>query len=384
MLSEVDRTLGRVIAGSVRPGDLPPGRLDEVWTHAIRTSGGEVLAAVLVTAGADIDPASKERVRACLRDAAVTEMLRLRVLRRVVHAFDAAGIRMLLIKGAGLAYTVYPAPHLRPAGDIDVFITRESLETAEAALATAGFARDLEPDAESASMQRHYTARDVYGANHVVDLHWRISNRHVFANALCFEEGWSRSRPIERLGGTARTLAIADALLLACIHRIAHHQDDPHLIWLWDIHLLAGKMTRADVEALAAHAARTGMRAVIVRGLEMSQSRFGTALDPWLLSKLCESGVGEASARFVGHETRHVDLVLSDFTAAATAGQRLRLLREHLWPGLAYMRAKYPSCPRLLLPLAYLYRIAWGAPKWFQSPSHHEPVSTDPTRSAHE
>jgi hypothetical protein len=365
MLPEVERTLGRVLAGIVQPRDLSPAQLNEVWAHATETSGGEVLADVLVAAGDQIDGAATERALALLRAAAVTAMLRQRALHRVIDAFDAAETPMLLIKGVGLAYTVYPEPSLRPAGDIDLFIARASLETAEAALASAGFARDLEPDTESASMQRHYVRREADGTPYVVDLHWRISNRQIFAGALSFDEAWNASQPVRRLGRDARTLGTADALLLACIHRIAHHQDDPHLIWLWDIHLLAGAMTSMDVEGLAARAAKSEMRAVVARGFELSQTRFGTAVDQRLLLELHGSGSAEASAGFVGRQTRQVELVLSDLATIATAGDRARLLREHLFPRLAYMAAKYPACPRLLLPLAYLYRIARGAPKWF-------------------
>jgi hypothetical protein len=369
MLPEVERTLCRVLAGIVHPRALSPGQLNEVWAHALETSGGEVLADVLVAAGDQIGGAARERALAFLRAAAVTAMLRQRVLHRVVDAFAVAETRMLLIKGVGLAYTVYPEPNLRPAGDIDLFIARESLEAAEAALASAGFARDLEPDTESASMQRHYIRREDDRTAYVVDLHWRISNRQIFAGALPFDEAWHASQPVRRLGRAARTLGTADALLLACIHRIAHHHDDPHLIWLWDIHLLAGAMTSMDVEGLAARAARRDMRAVVARGFELSRERFGTAVDQRLLLELHRSGAAEASADFVGRRTRQVELVLSDLATMATLSERARLLREHLFPSLAYMGGKYPAWPRLLLPLAYLYRMACGAPKWFRRES---------------
>ena len=366
MLPDVERTLCGVLAGTVRPRDLSSGELNGVWAHAMETSGGEVLADVLATTGGLIDGAATERAVAFLRVAAVTSLLRQRVLQRVVDAFAAAETRMLLIKGVGLAYTVYREPHLRPAGDIDLFIAHESLQAAEAALASAGFARDLEPDTEAASMQRHYIRRDGFGTPYMVDLHWRISNRQIFAGALTFDEAWNASQPVRRLGPAARTLGTADALLLACIHRIAHHHDDPHLIWIWDIHLLAGAMTGTDVDGLAVRAARSDMRAVVARGFELSRERFGTAVDQRLLLALQGSGAIEASAGFVGRPMRQVELVLSDLTTMTTVGERARLLREHLFPSLAYMGGKYPACPRLLLPLAYLHRIACGAPKWFR------------------
>ena len=89
------------------------------------------------------------------------------------------------------------------------------------------------------------------------------------------------------------------------------------------------------------------MRAVVARGFELSHARFGTAVDQRLLLALHGSGCAEASAGFVGRQTRQVELVLSDLATIATAGERARLLREHLFPRLSYMAAKYPACPRL-------------------------------------
>ena len=48
---------------------------------------------------------------------------------------------------------------------------------------------------------------------------------------------------------------------------------------------------------------------------------------------------------------------------------RLQLIREHLFPQRAYVRASYDRWPEILLPLAYLDRIVRGAPKWFRRPS---------------
>jgi hypothetical protein len=365
MAAEIEQTLCRVLTGAQDPWELSPARLDELWAEAETTRGVELLARVLAAEDRKIKSTARERADACLRDAAVSEMLRHRVLRRIVDAADAAGTRMLFIKGAGLAYTVYPEPYLRPACDIDLFITRETLDGAEAALAAAGFVRALEPDVESASMQRHYTWRDGYGIDYFVDLHWSIANRHVFAQALSFSDAWNASQPIARLGRSARTLGTPDALLLACIHRIAHHKDDPDRLWLWDIHLLTGTMTAADADVLAARAARSGMRAVVARGLELAQARFGTAVAPGLLEELRRPDAATLAAPFFGRNARQVDFVISDLAALPSAGDRVRLIREHLFPGLGYMRARYPACPRALLPFAYIYRIARGAQNWF-------------------
>lgn len=364
--SGTEQKLCRVLVEGALPPELTSAELDAIWAHATWRSVDELLAAIITKECAPEGSRAADR----LRDATAREMLRFRALRSIVDAVGAAGLRVLLMKGAGLAYTVYPEPHLRPAGDIDLFIARDSLEATEAALGSIGYRRQREPDAELASMQRHYLLQQPGGVEHVVDLHWRVANRHLFADAVPFEQAWAGSEPVPRLGGAARTLGTVDALMLACLHRVAHHDDHPDLIWLWDIHLLAGRLGDDQAETLLQRAAASGMRGVIAHGIGLAATRFGTNVGSSgtqaLLDRLTADTSVEPSAAFIAARARQVDLLRTDLASIGSARQRLRLLREHLLPGTAYMRARYPAWPRPLLPLAYLYRIARGAPKWFR------------------
>src|SRR6476659_7695028 len=59
-------------------------------------------------------------IQSALRDVAIRaaagETARLADLRAVLNAFEANGIRVLIIKGTGLAYDIYSSPELRPRG----------------------------------------------------------------------------------------------------------------------------------------------------------------------------------------------------------------------------------------------------------------------------
>ena len=68
----------------------------------------------------------------------------------------------------------------------------------------------------------------------------------------------------------ARALGPVDALLLACIHRVAHHDDCEKLLWIYDIHLLAHGMDRRRLKQFATRAAEKRIRAVCLRGLSLA------------------------------------------------------------------------------------------------------------------
>lgn len=349
-------------------GDVPPSAVDEpalqaAWDYATVASVDEWLAQQIVDAGPSVAPGVRAQAETRLQEAHARELLRADALRRLTAAFASAGVPMLLMKGAGLAYTLYPSPHLRPSDDIDILIAADSLPAADAVLAGAGYVREIEPDAALASTQRHYV-RSEGGPEQVVDLHWAIANRHAVAGVIAFADAWAASTGVPGFG-EARTLGRVDALLLACVHLVAHHAGSPSLLWLWDVHLLAASLDADGAGAVTARAERARVAAIVAHTLRRSQSLFATPFDRSLLERL-EAVTGEPSARLIDGGRRQVDWLRSDLGAVGSVGGRLQLLREHLFPPRAYMRTKYAGWPGMLLPLAYVHRALRGAPGWFR------------------
>jgi hypothetical protein len=308
-----------------------------------------------------------------LRKAEVVEIMRERALRGLLDQLGAEGVDALLLKGAGLAYTLYPAPHLRPRADVDLILPRATLVRAGLTLAARGWMRAAEPDAELITAERHYVFGGAIGGPTAfaeqLDLHWKIAIPQLFGDTVTFEELRSRAVPVAALGSHARTLSAPDALFVACLHRVAHHQDRVDLLWLWDIHLLASRLSDEERAGFAHLAARTSMRAVCVRGLELASARFRTVGAPDLIAalRLLPGERPEPSARFLGG-IRQVDVLRNDLSALGGLRPGLALVAEHLFPPPAYMRSIYPGCPAAALPLAYLFRFVRGAPKWFRRP----------------
>jgi len=78
-------------------------------------------------------------------------VLREPLLRRIDAALGAAGLRALLVKGAGLAFTAYPKPWLRPMCDVDLLVEPAAEAAAAAALQEAGFEVTAAPAGRAAS-----------------------------------------------------------------------------------------------------------------------------------------------------------------------------------------------------------------------------------------
>lgn len=345
----MDPDLRRLCAALADGGGSPldPGLFDLAREHRVD--------ALLAGRAGD-----RERLRA----AAARSLALEREVTTICDRASAAGVDLLLLKGVALAYTHYAAPHLRPRVDIDLLIRRHQLDSTGRLLVDLGYSRVVEADAELWTGQRHYVKTSATGEM-LVDLHWRVANPLAFAGALDFDDVWPRAVAVPALGVQARTLSPADSLLLACLHRVAHHQDRVDLLWLWDIHLLASRMPAEDLARFASSALRARAGQVCSRGLRLAQECFGTALPAAMLEQLASAG-DEPSAAFIGSVKSPFDVARADMAALAGWRQRASLLREHLFPPASYMRRRYSGWPVALLPVAYVHRMVVGAPRWLR------------------
>lgn len=285
---------------------------------------------------------------------------------RVLEALTQRGVRPLLMKGAPLAYTHYRSPHHRPRGDTDVLIRRVDREAAGNVLSGLGYARRNLTSGELVSYQYTWSRLDRHGMTHVIDLHWRVSNSQMFADALSYDEIAHSSIAVPQLGG--RALGPVHALLLACMHRVVHitapyfvddsiHYGD-RLIWLYDIHLLVSQMRPHEVTQFAQLALERRLSTICLDGLRQSERCFATPLPEEILKVFSNGGAPEPSAQYLDPgRLRHL---VTDIRSLSNWPDRLRLAREHLFPPAEYILRKYAVSQRAWLPVLYLRRGMQG------------------------
>jgi hypothetical protein len=293
------------------------------------------------------------------------DMFREADLRRTLAALDRAAVHPLVLKGAELAYTHYPRPDLRPRLDSDLLVPPGARATADEVLRTLGYEPELGAGGDLVTYQTSYTRRVEGQPAHVIDLHWRVANPQVFASLLDYEELVSAAVPIPALGPAARGLSVVHALLVACVHRVAHHLDSDRLIWLYDIHLLAGDLSNEAWKQVTGLAIQRRVAAIVSQSLARTADRFGTAIPAVVFEDLNEATqVHERSAAYLRSHRRHVQEVAEDLRELPTWRARARLMREHLLPPAVYMRRVYAPQSRAPLGLLYLLRAWRGARRW--------------------
>lgn len=289
--------------------------------------------------------------------AAAAETLRARDLREVMHTL---GDRALIIKGSALAYQIYARPELRPRGDTDLLISAEAIEETRAIL------RGLGCEELPASGDEHGLRQSVFmRRGQTYDVHWAVTNTPVFANVLRFGELLTRAVGIAELG--AKALASADALLLACIHRVAHHHDSERLIWLADIALLRDRMSPAEHRAFWRAAADGAVVGVCRRSIEladewMSRAAHDGAEDYLSAEELARE---EPSRAFLDRDITHGGVMIANLRALPWRA-RLKRVWHLAFPPRQFMRDTFGVRSAIALPWWYVYRGMRGVARLFR------------------
>lgn len=299
--------------------------------------------------------------RARLRDAAVIDAQRSVQLARVVDRLSRNNIDCLVLKGAAFGHCAYPAPHLRPRNDDDLWVRERDFAAACAVLESMRYAPQVELTAPEITRQRHFVAREPHAA-HEVDLHWWPVNPSAFDDLPSFDECLRASIPLDRVGPGVRAPGRVHALLLACAHRAAHHTETEDAMWHCDIHFLASALTPAEWREFESQARRAGIARIAGTALDYVITRLGTNAPHDVVQRLLLVA-GEPSSRHLRPLGPLGDLWL-ELRARSGLQSRLRLLKQHVLPPRDYVAARYGYNGVALLPLLYAHRVINGLAHW--------------------
>ncbi len=252
--------------------------------------------------------------------------------RRALDLLAAENIPALLLKGTPVAYLYYEDTYLRRRCDTDIFIRSTDREQAAEVLAANGYGISGLHQRSLSSKQFVATQATRQGFVVSLDIHWRLSNRVLFNDILRFEECWETRQPLPVLGGNAYTLSAAHLLLHACIHRIAHGRNTQRnrLLWLYDIHLITGRLSTEDFGRFKQLAMEKQVGALCRDAFVMCQYYFRTRYPEHYLSALARNQRLEPTADLL--QASKPRWVLADLLVLKTLRQKLAFAGELLFP----------------------------------------------------
>jgi hypothetical protein len=292
------------------------------------------------------------------------ELLRQKEVMSVLEVLAAQDIDPILLKGTALAYSLYDSPASRPRIDTDLLIRRNQVNAVRRVMARSGYTAPAHCDGDLLFCQFPLKKTDEFGLVHTFDFHWKISTQSVFADVLVFDEIAAVAIDLPALGEHARTTGPLHSLLLACIHPVMHHRNVESLIWTYDVHLLASRLSEREFSRFSELAVAKRVSAICAHQLSTARRWLGTRIPDAAMMKLGAVDGREPSAVYLRPNRRWGDELMSSLRGLPRWRDRLRLLREVALPDPTYMLKAYDLTPSslgaALLPVLYLHRLASG------------------------
>jgi Uncharacterised nucleotidyltransferase len=359
---------GALLSAALRgPVACPP---QSEWPALLESADREGVLPLLADAAAAARWDSE--LIAAMRPSVVAEgalaIVRERELRRVVSALADRQVTALLLKGAHLAFAVYPSPDRRPRLDTDLLIRETDRATVRHCLDSLGYVPGATVTGDVAFAQFQVWRIDESGARHTIDVHWRLANPRAFADRLTHDELLRDAVPVPRLGANAYGPSPVHAIVVACLHRTAHHGTSTRLVWLYDIHLLANQLSERGWRDLANLARDRRVAAVVASGLDAAAQKIGTVVPQMIVDRLrADAADTDADVlAFLSGPQPQMKVAVSDWKRIRSWRARVRFAREHLFPAPRYMRDRYQTKSPAALPFLYAHRLATGGVRWLR------------------
>jgi len=290
-------------------------------------------------------------------------------LREIIKAFKEEGVRVLVLRGPALAWSLYPDPAMRPSCDLDLLVLPEQVVQARGILEDLGY---------KCLAKRFETSRDFFreecfihhenpGNKFPVDLHWVHWELHPFFKGSkevdildLFQRAWKVETPTLAF----ETLHPVDYLIHSAIHLVMIHRNEMRLSWIYDTALLAQHLQVVDDwEALQERCVAWRARLPLEHCLKMAQVWAGLELpegfddfSTWPRPTEDESAVWEDTMR---HHWVTI-LLKRSLSNPSLLLKRIPSLLRLFFPHPDIVRFCYPTSSNWLLPIAYVRRwLRW-------------------------
>jgi len=173
----------------------------------------------------------------------------------VLAALRARDVRVLLLKGAALAETIYDNIALRPMGDVDLLVPRSHLREAIAILQALGYRRDKGEAHPGFAAEYENEIAFIHPTSEMaVELHWHLIDAEFYMRRIPEEALWKEAVPLRIAEHPVEAFGPEATLVYLPAHWVLHHHAHG-LRWLYDMDRLVrhyqGTLDWAKIAALA-------------------------------------------------------------------------------------------------------------------------------------
>jgi hypothetical protein len=291
------------------------------------------------------------------------------LLERVARRFAAAGVPLMVLKGAALHLTLYQKPEQRPMGDLDLLVRVEDAQRACALLAELG-GQPGEPLVREDFFPRFYYERE-YSIGEItpvkIDLHVRPFRPLRYARLVPDDALWRRARRVPIGGSAVHVPGVEEMLIHLVVHAAVH--GSARKMWLRDIKRWAdAHRGRLDWDRFCELVDGWRLGWPALQGLVAAARESGAICPAGVLERLRRSRVSWRDRLALWHAPRDTERPAVHVLVNAACTPGLWFTLNYLWavliPGAAHMRDWYGRRHVGWLLSAHVLRLIWPLVKY--------------------
>lgn len=288
----------------------------------------------------------------------------------VLRALALHDLPSIPIRGLALAEQLYGDFAVRPIGDLDLLVRKETLSEVAKVLLGLGYHEiDRRPGFARTYSYTLEFVKDRHGMI-LVEPHWTLAYPPI-ADLVDMERVWRRAVPCRLLGLETWRLSQPDLFLHLSFH-LLHKWADAPLLWFYELDQVIRQDPAAlDWEVVLQTARETGQGALLARVAEKARDLFQSPIPDSVISQLASTRAASSSAPSARRSAiRALPLLLStsDVDGRESLAQLFRIqgLRARcryafalLFPSRHFMRLHYGGAGPCRLSLHYCTRLLY-------------------------
>lgn len=280
------------------------------WNELVELAAGHKVVALLWRTLEKVCPAAlPETIRSQLKSQMQVNiqgnLFLTKELLHILKLFAQKNITVIPYKGPVLAAAVYNDLTLRPFNDLDILVGEADIVAAMELLKTHGY-RLLRPPAIAQlaeELQAEQVRKLVDGSSWayqlvmahaqrgmVVELHWRITPRYVFAGQT--EELWEDLQAVSVAGSNVASFSPENLLWFLCVHGAKHQWE--RLSWICDVAQLLHTYPNLDWSQLTSYAQNKGILRRLSLGVLLAHELLDAPIPPQLVGQFAAQFAGQA------------------------------------------------------------------------------------------
>jgi hypothetical protein len=336
---------------------------DADWRHLAELAGGEGVSSLLYRALKEdqLWGTVPEAVRDALAkryyaDAAHNQLL-FHELAEILGRLSQAGVPVIVLKGAALAFTIYTDPAMRPMNDIDIFVHPEHLFTAIGVLRSIGY--------EQQKITYHAVLTGGADGHTTIELHWLLLP-DLADSASLNDWFWRHTQVYSGLDSSISDPALMLSPTGNLLYLPAHLQSSgggscPRLIWCYDIFLLSRQSSEGiNWDEVRSAAGNSGWLGALDAALQAVEARFPGVIPPNRLqnakSDIAQVEGKDLSGYSFDAQDWSTEIYIRQALDALRWSDRGRVVWGLIFPSREYMQEKYAPRPSWAWPLWWLVR----------------------------